>query len=60
MVKLFFTFLRDRILSELIVRKDGDLFELWREPPINPIMKVNIESSLGRRKWDNTENISYD
>ena len=47
-------------MSELVVRKDGDLFELWREPPINPIMKVNIESSLGRRKWDNTENISYD
>ena len=35
-----FIIYRDRILSELVVREEGDLFNLWREPPINPIMKV--------------------
>ena len=32
--------LRNLVNMELIVRKSGDLFNIWAEPPIQPLLKV--------------------
>ena len=32
--------LRSLVNMELIVRKSGDLFNIWAEPPIQPLLKV--------------------
>ena len=31
---------RSAVNSELIIRQGGDLFDLWAEPPIQPLLKV--------------------
>ena len=34
--------LQNIINRELIVRRDGALFDIWSEPPIQPIFKVMV------------------